>query len=311
MDVNSNMNLQFAPMQGYADGAYRRIHATLYGGVDCYYTPFIRVEKGAPRRQDIERLKAAIGDGTNLVPQIILGDFNEFNILTEAIKSLGLRRIDLNLGCPYPMQTGKGRGSAMIVDLVTMGKVRDAIIQDTEVKYSVKMRLGWHDAKEWQPLIPLLNDMPLHHLTLHPRIAKQMYSGELLMPEFEKFFVESHNPLVFNGEIRTIADINQIKQNYPALSGIMIGRGLLARPSLGIEYATGEEWPKEKRLEMLREFHSLLFTEYKASLCGDTQLLQKIKPFWDYLESEIGHRAHKAIRKASILSRYFDAISII
>ncbi len=62
------MNLQFAPMQGYADGAYRKIHAKLYGGVDCYYTPFIRVEKGAPRRQDqdIERLKAAIGDGVNL-----------------------------------------------------------------------------------------------------------------------------------------------------------------------------------------------------------------------------------------------------
>lgn len=75
-------------MQGYADGAYRRIHARLYGGVDCYYTPFIRVEKGEPRKQDIERLKAAKNDCTNLVPQIIFGNIDEFLTLTEAIKNL-------------------------------------------------------------------------------------------------------------------------------------------------------------------------------------------------------------------------------
>lgn len=310
MAVNPNTDLQFAPMQGYADGPYRRIHAKLYGGIKCYYTPFIRLEKGAPRRQDVERIKASIGDGTNLVPQIIFSDFDEFRILTEAIKAIGHQRIDLNLGCPYPMQTGKGRGSAMIVDLDTMDKVRNAITKDAETKYSVKMRLGWHDAKEWRALMPLLNDMPLKHLTVHPRIAKQMYSGELLMPEFEDFLSQSYNPVIFNGELRTIDDIYQISNTYSTLSGIMIGRGLLARPSLAIEYVTGKEWTQEKRLELLHEFHSQLFTAYKATLCGETQLLQKIKPFWDYLEPEIGHRRHKAIRKATTLSRYLDAIRI-
>ena len=37
--------IHFAPVQGITDWTYRNIHAEFFGGVDAYYTPFIRVEK--------------------------------------------------------------------------------------------------------------------------------------------------------------------------------------------------------------------------------------------------------------------------
>ena len=37
--------IHFAPVQGITDWTYRNIHAKFFGGVDAYYTPFIRVEK--------------------------------------------------------------------------------------------------------------------------------------------------------------------------------------------------------------------------------------------------------------------------
>ncbi len=102
---HATMTIHFAPMQGYVDGAYRRLHYAIYGGVDCYYTPFMRIEKREPRRQDFQRLKDSKGDGTSLVPQIIFGSEDEFLALTNAVRSWGFNRIDLNLGCPYPMHS--------------------------------------------------------------------------------------------------------------------------------------------------------------------------------------------------------------
>ena len=38
--------IAFAPLQGYTDSAYRRAHHECVGGVDEYYTPFVRIEGG-------------------------------------------------------------------------------------------------------------------------------------------------------------------------------------------------------------------------------------------------------------------------
>jgi hypothetical protein len=88
----------------------------------------------------------------------------------------------------------------------------------------------------------------------------------------------------------------------------MIGRGLLARPSLAAEYAAGE-WDRVRRITALRTFHESIYSHYASTLCGDAQLLSKIKPMWEMLEDEIGHKACKAIRKATSISKYENAVS--
>ena len=37
--------IHFAPLQGYTDSVYREAHAQIFGGVETYYTPFVRLEK--------------------------------------------------------------------------------------------------------------------------------------------------------------------------------------------------------------------------------------------------------------------------
>lgn len=303
------MKIHFAPMQGHAGKAYRRLHAANYGGVDCYYTPFCRVEKGVIRRQDESRLRNAGDDAPSTVPQIIFGTFEEFRILTDAIKGLGYSRIDLNLGCPFPMQTAKGRGAAMLANLDAMGQVCELINADGQCAYSVKMRLGQRQPDEWLPLMPVLNATRLDHVTVHPRVATQMYGGDLYMNEFEQLLSESANPVVFNGDIRSVGDIERMAQKYENLSGLMIGRGLLARPSLAAEWREGREWDAEERMDALMRFHDELLSDYEATLCGQAQVLQHIKPFWENMEPEIGHKAMKAIKKAVTLDKYRAAIN--
>ena len=106
--------LHFAPLQGYTDFEYRRIHARHCGGVDSYYTPFIRWEKGGVRDKDIKDILPENNEGLHLIPQIICADTDEFNRLADVIQEHGYGEMDLNMGCPAPMQTKLMRGSGIL-----------------------------------------------------------------------------------------------------------------------------------------------------------------------------------------------------
>lgn len=41
-----------APLQGFTETAWRNAHEQSFGGIDAYYTPFIRLEKGTIRNKD-------------------------------------------------------------------------------------------------------------------------------------------------------------------------------------------------------------------------------------------------------------------
>ena len=45
--------IHFAPLQGYTEAIYRNAHATVFGGVETYYTPFVRLENETFRSSDI------------------------------------------------------------------------------------------------------------------------------------------------------------------------------------------------------------------------------------------------------------------
>ena len=51
------------------------------------------------------------------------------------------------------------------------------IARKTNLKFSVKMRLGWEDKNEWRPVLEILNQIPLEQITIHPRIGVQQYKG--------------------------------------------------------------------------------------------------------------------------------------
>lgn len=301
-----------APLQGYTEAPWRHYHRQIYGGVDFYYMPFMRVEGQEVRPKDIRDLNSKLNADTPVVPQIIFKDISEFQILVDAIAANGYSELDLNLGCPFPPQMNRGRGCDAVHNARLLRETAELMAKEyTSIKFSIKMRLGAERPDEWRQTIDIINSMSLKHVTLHPRIGSQHYSGELHLDQFSDFQKECTHPLIFNGDILTISQISEIRRNFPDIKGVMLGRGLLSRPSLAIEYISGEEWPRELRIAKLLEFHALLFRHYGSTLCGEAQILSKIKPFWDYLEAEIGHKPAKAIRKATTLTKYHIALNTI
>lgn len=305
------MELHFAPVQGHTDAAYRYFHSKNYQGNVVYYTPFIRLEKGSLRKKDEKDILSPLNENVNWVPQIIFRDSKELSDLVEILKTNGIKEIDLNMGCPFPLQTGHGRGAATITNTELAKGVRDIVDSNNDIDFSVKMRLGLNDSNEWLTLLPYLNQINLKHIALHPRVAKQQYGGETNLEQFERFYKESKNPVIYNGDIKTLEDIDSIIQKFPDLKGIMLARGVLGRPSLLKEYEEGKEWDKTSRIDKMLEFHRELFDHYSSVLCGDSQIISKIQPFWEYSEDEIGRKAWKAIKKASNISKYQTAVALI
>lgn len=50
------LKIYMAPLQGLTEAPYRNAFEKHFGGVDVYYTPFIRWEHGGLRRKDVRDL---------------------------------------------------------------------------------------------------------------------------------------------------------------------------------------------------------------------------------------------------------------
>lgn len=347
------LKILFAPLQGYTTGIYRKAHAEIFGSVDAYYAPFLRIENGKPREKDLRDLECANaecanakcagiaeenahkGNARNLnvheIPQIIANGVDEFKILADALIAKGYTEIDFNMGCPFPMQVNRHRGAGLLSDAQTVQEIMDEIgnlsraaIETTQakakgtapVKFSVKMRLGQDSPDEAFALLPILNEAPLSQITLHPRLGKQQYKGAIDFKSFEKFYEECHHPLVYNGGITNVSQISEMERKYPKLAGVMIGRGMLARPSLAAEYkglydknsATLNCATPQDFLGKILQMHQAIFDNACKTYQGDSQILSHVQSFWEYLEPSIPKKIFKRIKKAGKLSEYQAAI---
>ena len=308
---NEQLPIHFAPLQGYTDAIYRSAHARIFGGIASYYTPFVRLEHGDFRRKDVRELDADNNRGVNLTPQLIASTPEKILRILALFIEKGYKNVDINLGCPFPTLAKRHNGAGLLpypdeVKALLMA----AIEAHPEIQFSVKMRLGWEDANECMALLPLLNSLPLSHITMHPRLGKQQYKGEVDLEAFQRFYAECEKPLIYNGDVLTVDDIENISNRFPRLSGLMIGRGLLANPALAIEYQQGAPLSPKEKIEKIRLLHADVFSQYGNLLeGGDLQLLTKMRTFWEYLLPDGDRKAKKVIHKTSKLSNYQAAVS--
>ncbi len=82
----------------------------------------------------------------------------------------------------------------------------------------------------------------------------------------------------------------------------MVGRGLLAQPSLFAEYRSGEEWTIKEREEAYLKLMRHVSSELENILCGAAQLRDKMKPYWEYPPSSLDKKTLKQGKKLGVLA---------
>lgn len=303
--------IHFAPLQGFTDSVFRNAFEKYFGGVSVYYTPFVRVEKGGFRNKDLRDVEPVRNVVGRLIPQILPGNPEETNLLVDMLVQKGYKDIDINLGCPFPLIAGKKKGAGMLPYPEKVREVLSPLKSYPDIRFSVKMRLGWENTDECLRLLEVLNDISLSHITVHARTGKQQYKGLTYPEAFGDFYKECRHPLFYNGDLRTLTDIDRILENFPRIKGVAIGRGLLASPFLAKGFYGNLAFTENEQMSLLAGFHEELFRGYSQVLQGENQLLVRMKSLWEYFLPDTDRKLLKKIRKAGKLGQYIEATKAI
>ena len=91
------------------------------------------MEGGGVRSKDIRDIHPDFNQGVPVIPQIIAKNMKEFDFLTQTVEERGYKHIDINMGCPFPMQAKHGRGSGLLAHVDILEEMANAIAQKTDI----------------------------------------------------------------------------------------------------------------------------------------------------------------------------------
>ena len=237
------MTIYFAPMEGITDGILRQTHHRIFGGIDVYCLPFHKLTQSLSLLTREERdISPEENEGLNVLPQALTRDPEQLSAWLYYVSECGYSCADLNLGCPSPTVTKRGRGSGMLQDPGALRSFLDRLFSNTlPVSLSVKTRIGYESAEEWPGILDLLAEYPLAHVTIHARTTKEQYTGTVHPEAFEFALRKGIPHPVFNGDLRSVQDVEELLGRCPGTEAVMIGRGLLADPALARRIRGGAE----------------------------------------------------------------------
>ncbi len=310
----NSLKIYQAPLQGFTDFDFRKALAETFGGIDKYFVPYLSFGKRHEiKRSQLREILSENNSGLTTVPQILFSDYDELNDLAEIILQHGFSEINLNLGCPYPMVTNKGRGAALLLYPEKLDEMLGRLFSKySGIRFSVKMRAGVDDDHSFVKVFDVLDKYPLEELIFHPRTANQMYNGKANTQLFAEALGLSKHRLVYNGDIVSVTAFQELQRQFPEQKEWMIGRRLLVNPALAAQIQ-GETFSENNLHEKLRIFHDRLFEAYSLRLEGTGHILQKMNQFWTYFSESFSdsHKVMKMIKKSGNLQKYNAAVAEI
>ena len=334
--------IYLAPLEGVTDNIYRKTFFEYYGGVDKFFTPFLSPNanlKFTTREFDEIDPKKNRVDIT--VPQLLTNNAKHFLWAAGEIAALGYKEINFNLGCPSGTVVAKKKGSGLLF----YPEMLDELLYEVFEKLpevcaekgadapaiSIKTRLGRYEPEEFYEILEIFKKYPISELTIHPRIQSDFYK-EPVREEFFQYACEHCDiPLVFNGEIKSCEDISRTFSSYEKIDAVMIGRALITRPSLAVEYKRHEPLSSENLFagntslnektssdpadgfdyKKFSAFRNDLLAQYEERFSGEKPVLHRMKEFWAFWQYLYPNEVKniKKIQKAKNLLDYRSALS--
>ena len=239
-----------APMAGVTDAPFRAAAWRLGAGLvvsEMVAGKELLAGQGGTANKHRRRLRGA---GRPACVQLAGHDPEMMARAARAALLAGARAIDINMGCPAKMVTGKLSGAALMREPDRARAIIAAVVRAARehgAPVSVKMRLGWDDGNRNAPDIACMAaDLGVAMLTVHGRTRRQFYDGRAdwrAVGQVKRALNSAGHaiPLIVNGDV-TDAETARRALAQSGADGVMIGRAALGRPWLCGEIA-GALWP--------------------------------------------------------------------
>lgn len=223
-----------APLAGWSDLPFRLLCRQHGAAVCC--TEMISAKGlvyGSPGTSELLR---TLPEDTPLVAQLF-GAEAEF--MAEAVRRLreqGFGWFDCNMGCSVPKVNRTGSGSAMMRDIPNALTVAEAMIREAGPgRVGFKFRLGWDNDNDWRELAKKLADLGAAWLTLHPRTAKQGFSGQAQHQYLRELKNLVSVPILASGDLFSAEDgVRCLAET--GVDAVMYARGALRDPAIFLNH---------------------------------------------------------------------------
>lgn len=294
-----------APMAGVADTAYRQLAAEM--GAVMTVSEMISA-KGLCYDSRGSAELCRITEAERPMGLQLFGSEPEF--FARAAAMLGDYApdwIDLNMGCPVPKVVNTGGGSALMRTPELAAQCVRAVVRESSVPVTVKMRIGW-DSPCAAEFARAMEAAGAAAITVHGRTRTQMYAGKADWEQIALVKRAVSVPVIGNGDVTCGADARRMYRET-GCDLVAVGRASYGNPWIFREIAAflrGEPYTpptaQEKMALMLRHIRMILENSPKPP---DVAIREARKHAAWYMTGGYGAAAFRA--KCYALSSFDEA----
>ncbi len=269
--------LVLAPMAGVSVQAFRRQGRRFGAGLVCSeMVSCAGLHHGNERSLGYLRIAS---DERPLAVQIF---GSEPALMVEAavmVEEAGADIVDINFGCPVRKVTRTGAGATLLDDPDLACRIVASVADAVDVPVTVKMRRGLENgSRTCLDVGPRLVEAGAQSLTLHPRSARQMYTGTADHSLTAELVELVDVPVVASGDITSRAKAQAVLAKTGA-SAVMVGRAAQGNPWALREMLDGEA-AQPSREEVAAEL--ILFVHETVRELGERRASGFLKKFYGW-----------------------------
>ena len=273
--------LVLAPMAGVSVQAFRRQGRRYGAGLVCSeMVSCAGLSHGNERTLGYLRIAR---DEHPLAVQIF---GSEPEVMAEAarmVEDAGADLVDINFGCPVRKVTKTGAGATLLDEPDRACRIVESVAKAVSVPVSVKMRRGLANGSRAALAVgPKLVDAGAASLTLHPRSARQMYTGTADHEVTAELVDLVDVPVIASGDVNTRDRAEQVLETT-GCAAVMVGRAAQGNPWALGEIA-GRLDAEPTREEIVAEL--LLFMHDTVEEMGESRATGFLKKFYGWY---LGH----------------------
>ena len=197
----------------------------------------------------------------------------------QMVEAAGADLVDINFGCPVKKVTKTGAGATLLDDPDRACRIVSAVAGAVSVPVTVKMRRGRENgSRTCLDVGPRLVEAGASSLTLHPRSAKQMYTGEAEHSLTAELVELVDVPVVASGDITSRARARSVLATTGA-AAVMVGRAAQGNPWV-LQEIVEDDPAAPTREEVVAEL--MLFMRETVRELGEQRATSFLKKFYGW-----------------------------
>ncbi|MFH1772303.1 MAG: tRNA dihydrouridine synthase DusB [Candidatus Omnitrophota bacterium] len=304
-----------SPLSGISSLPFRRINRE--AGCKFAFLEMINARSLSYKsKRTLEMMRTEASD-CPLGVQLLGKDLQYILKALENLKDYKYDILDFNAACPQKKVTSRGEGAALLKEPKELQKILKIIVKESDVPVTVKLRLGFDDAKNTLETAKHVRDAGVCAIFLHGRTSAQGYRSPVNYEAIKEVKANIDIPVIASGDIWSGKTAKKMFDET-GCDSVMVARGALGNPWIFKEI---EEFlssgriitkPKAKEVSQMMKRHFNMCIDFYGEKVG----IWKFRKFFIWYTT--GFSGVKQLRKAVFsagakqkLFKLIDEFSII